>query len=918
MLSLKDGVAPVRAVGGKAASLMKLYSTPGISAHVPGGFALSVDFFSPWVERVVAMPAWSAAAPLLCSKEAPSACAELKEIARGLPLSKEQAQVLQALCASVRSWPDQLAAVRSSCPEEDGAASSFAGVFETKLGVTPNTLETMVRECFASVFDHRVFSYAGAHKPAFAAVVMEMVDSSTAGVAFSANPLNSDLDEMLVDSSWGLGESVVDGSVVADRFLWDKVRESLIEKTVGSKKQERRLRKDGGVDIKSVDEGRQAACTLSEAQVAQLAKLVCLVEKTYGMPMDTEWAYTEGDELRLLQARPITTLHPIDERMLTLPGQRRVLYYDFNVASEATTTSPFMPMDIYPYNQLMGISFGMPDLAVPTDPDQLMFVGATRYYFNLSHVMKLCGTERFANDFELVDPYLANIFRSDDCCRSKYRSKRFLPNDTSCCDTFRFLNRLRPFMCQLLRKKKPFVSDAAKAREERDRIYQACLANLIALEKRGAAEGAQRYFGELMDACTPVFMEDVAAILGVILPLFNSLNKARLAGKTEQERAEAGILLGGYEGDPLMEANIAMYQLAHKLPTAVWSAYKGRLSDLATRIAANLTGQISDLPVEFLEAWRGFMLNFGWDGADQLFVSSMRYVESPEMLLAKLQHNVGESVPDPEMVAKEKYRQRQELMAQQEAASSGCFAMITGRRKKVRTRNAALEHIMCLRNSPKLLMARVYAAFRAEMLKIQDRLLAHGRLDQRGDIFMLLPDEVDKALRDPTFDARAAVQPRQDLYSRAKQAKSCPMLIDSRGRILKPNVVKGEPGTLVGAAVSPGVGTGYVRVVTSPDGSMEEGEVLVAIVTDPAWTPLFAGASAIVLQVGGALQHGALCAREYGKPAVSGIDVMAELKTGMLVTVDGNTGVVKILEDGPRKRPSRHLSSRELDRIMPP
>ena len=82
-----------------------------------------------------------------------------------------------------------------------------------------------------------------------------------------------------------------------------------------------------------------------------------------------------------------------------------------------------------------------------------------------------------------------------------------------------------------------------------------------------------------------------------------------------------------------------------------------------------------------------------------------------------------------------------------------------------------------------------------------------------------------------------------------------------------------------------------------PDGEPED-HVLCAVVTGPAWTPLFATASAVVLQVGGALQHGALCAREYGKPAVSNIDVYSLLKDGMTVEVDGNSGIVKILNDG--------------------
>merc|ERR1711933_361574 len=106
-----------------------------------------------------------------------------------------------------------------------------------------------------------------------------------------------------------------------------------------------------------------------------------------------------------------------------------------------------------------------------------------------------------------------------------------------------------------------------------------------------------------------------------------------------------------------------------------------------------------------------------------------------------------------------------------------------------------------------------------------------------------------------------------------------------------------------GNAISSGVAKGKVRIIKNlspeemrgfgvgPDGEPED-HVLCAVVTGPAWTPLFANASAVVLQIGGLLQHGALCAREYGKPAVSGIDVLNVLKDGMKISVDGNTGVV--------------------------
>ena len=169
----------------------------------------------------------------------------------------------------------------------------------------------------------------------------------------------------------------------------------------------------------------------------------------------------------------------------------------------------------------------------------------------------------------------------------------------------------------------------------------------------------------------------------------------------------------------------------------------------------------------------------------------------------------------------------------------------------------------------------------------------------KGDIFHLDLEEVDKALADETIDLMQIIAPRKAVYERALEATECPLLVDSRCRILRPdppNQDNVEEGTLIGTAVSPGVATGRVRILKSPNEPFESGEILAATVTSPTWTPLFVGASGVILQIGGVLQHGALCAREYGKPAVSNIDIHNVLKTGMFVEVDGNSGTVKIIE----------------------
>merc|ERR1712054_373240 len=123
---------------------------------------------------------------------------------------------------------------------------------------------------------------------------------------------------------------------------------------------------------------------------------------------------------------------------------------------------------------------------------------------------------------------------------------------------------------------------------------------------------------------------------------------------------------------------------------------------------------------------------------------------------------------------------------------------------------------MWIRNAPKLHITRAVGYIRREVLKIQDQFLAAGRLDEPGDIFHLTTAEIDRAVGDTSLELLDLIAPRKAQYMRAKVSKICPLLVDSRSRILKPNVVRGEPGTLVGTAISPGVATGRVRVVTRP------------------------------------------------------------------------------------------------------
>ena len=222
-------------VGGKGLSLIRMTEA---GLRVPRGAVLTTSFFEPWFEELRASAQWTALAT--SSRDEWGAVTEaLKELCSALPLTERQGEALKELRKSL-AGPGQeaLFAVRSSSPEEDLASASFAGGYETRLGVRSQGLEAAVRHCFASSLDERVLVYKREHgfdvlAPRIAIVVQQQIDSEVAGVGFSLNPLSNDYDEAVIDANWGLGESVVAGRASPDHFVVDRVDRRVLERTLG-------------------------------------------------------------------------------------------------------------------------------------------------------------------------------------------------------------------------------------------------------------------------------------------------------------------------------------------------------------------------------------------------------------------------------------------------------------------------------------------------------------------------------------------------------------------------------------------------------------------------------------------------------------------------------------------------------------
>jgi pyruvate, water dikinase len=268
-------------VGGKSAHLSRLAA----DYRVPPGFCLTATAFD---------PDHSADAPL------PTA------------LAAALAAAYEALAGRV-GVPDVPVAVRSSALDEDGHLASFAGQHETELNlVGVDAVLGAVAHCWASGRNERALAYRkqqglDTEKVRLAVLVQQLVAADTSAVIFSANPISGNRNEVVVTASWGLGESVVSGTVTPDTWVVRKSDLAVKEERIGAKER---------MTVAVTGETREVAvprllrerASLSRAHVTELAELAVELEEKMGQPVDIETAFA-GDLVYLLQCRPVTTLN---------------------------------------------------------------------------------------------------------------------------------------------------------------------------------------------------------------------------------------------------------------------------------------------------------------------------------------------------------------------------------------------------------------------------------------------------------------------------------------------------------------------------------------------------------------------------------------------------------------------------------
>lgn len=828
------GPLPESVAGGKAARLAAL---AGGGFPVPPGFVITVAA----LENFLAANGLSWSMDLI-----PEALAAA--LSKGVfpePLTKAVTEHLDRLGAPFY-------AVRSSAPGEDSPEASLAGQLLTFLEVPPQEVLEKVKGCWAALFNPRVAAYRqGQGLPplkALAVLVQVQIRARYAGVAFSLDPRLLSPDQLVVEWVEGPGEALVSGQVSPERLL---------------------LRRKAPV----LPEGLPP---LLADGLKQLVPLLFKAERWFGQPLDVEWA-VDDTGLKVLQARPITGLG----------GDHLVIWSNVNIGENyPQALSPFAwsVVDAFRYGYFAALfrRFGLPEWAIREAGPvirHLLGVQGGRVYYNLSHwyeMLALFPLSRWFRGF--LDHYIGQrvpfAYQPRRGRLQVFQKWRYLP--WQAWFWFRLLWNYLTLGPQVAAFEKHFYR-----RRQLWRRLPLSQAPLLDLE-----EMLQDIRGFLEQDWGRAALADLAAmVFPGLLELF-SRKWHRDSPEALTAQLLRGVSLKSTQGLKLLWRMAQSLAPQEKLRTLLVN------KDYETLETA-LDPQTRDLLENFLE-------HFGGRCYQELLITSPTFEERRDLLWDIVRSYCLAPHQDPEALEREEAEKRQALVRE-------CLKEFSLGRRLVfrRLLKDALKAVQ-VREAVRLCQSLIYGEIRRLALELGARLTALGHLRQPEEVFFLTVEEVSqlcqgKFLQPETLPDLLGM--RRRAHEAAGDLQPPEFFLLPRGRYFRDYqqvaaaAFSGK--VLRGVGISGGRSRGPARVILDParDGPLQPGEILVARSTDPGWTPLFLVAGGLVLEKGGLLSHGAIVAREFGIPAVAGVEAATRLlPEGGLVLVDGDLGEVRILD----------------------
>ncbi len=772
-------------------------------------------------------------------------------------------------------------AVRSSATAEDLPTASFAGQQDTYLNVRgDDDLLAHVKQCWASLWTARAVTYRVKQgfehaEVALAVVVQAMIQSEVSGILFTANPVTSNRDEVVINASWGLGEAIVSGLVSPDTLTIRKSDGAIISREIADKDRSIEYAQAGGTVEVEVPDARRKIPALSDAQIAQLVALSAQIEKHYGAPMDIEWGYARGT-FYILQARAITTLANVGAGLVPV---RDTGEYNRTMFVEIfpDPLSPIFLSVIQPLFQSM-LDFTFETLGfTPARGVDAVGVFYDQPYFHRGYIeaalQKLSPPVRERLVSQIVNPFGRQTRELHGEFSLSYISM-----------TLRLLRFMVRFPAQL-----PGI--VARYRAE---IREAEALRVENISEREIVEHIrQLVFGTVSRLLNYDFL--MIALIGITYQLLGTLLQPYFGEESEELRAK---LISGVTGNVTMETNKRLWdlaQVAKKSPDVSVALQQNVNGEIQSRLGATRDGK------NFLDELNRFLAEYGHREV-RMDILYPTWGEDPAPVLAFLRRYLDlDESSSP-------YRQQERLVKQREELARTVQARLRrdlkGRLLVLPLFNWILKHTQAHtreRDTMHFELTRLFPPFRRLLLELGRRWAEKGFVQQPDDIFFLTFDELQQ-LADAPRSMQEVVAARRAEF-KLNQQRGAPGILRDGKEISAEGAPLAEKiaGQFRGIAGSPGKVSGIARVIRGPEefDKLHSGEILIAPLTNPVWTPLFAIAGGLVTEVGGILSHGAIVAREYGIPAVMAVaGATKNFQEGERVTVDGDKGVVYVKDEG--------------------
>lgn len=852
-------------VGGKAANLGELSMIEGI--NVPGGFCISIEAFKKIIAETPSLNELLDQLSLLKTGDRHKIAELSSEIRMLIEETKIPNDIVEEITRTLIKFGEKNAyAIRSSATAEDLPTTSFAGQQDTYLNIVGrDAILKHISKCGASLFTERAIIYRiqngfDHRKVYLSVVVQEMIFPYAAGIMFTADPVTGNRKIVSIDASFGLGEALVSGLVNADNY---KVRNAeIIDKKISTKKLSVYALKDGGTKEQELSPDLQNAQTLTGEQIVQLENIGRKIETHFGSPQDIEWCLAD-DTFYIVQSRPVTTLFPIPEA-----GDKENHVY-VSVGHQQMMTDPIKPL---------GLSFFLLTTRAP------MRKAGGRLFVDITNMLATtAGRETLLNVLGKSDPLIKGAFATI----IDRNFIQLLPGNEQ--ENISAKSKQGPSLVeyQTLKEYDPSV-----------------VADLIKRNQSSIEELKHNIQKRSGPALFDFILEDLEELkkiqsdpqsFGVIMTGMNAsswINEKMQEWLGEKNIADTISL--SVSNNITSEMGLQLLDVADAIrpyPEIIHYLQHTKDDNFSTGLLKFKGGQ------QVQDAINAFLNKYGMRCAGEIDITRTRWSEKPITLVPVILSNI-KNLPPGESKRKFEEGLKQALQKEREILDR-LKQLPDGEQKAAETKRMInlVRNFIGYREYPKYGIVSRYFIYKQALLKEAEQLVQANVIRETADIYYLSFEELREVVRTKNLD-HTLISKRKDDY-KFYEKLTPPRIITSDGEIISGtyNHEALPANAIAGLAVSSGVIEGRARVILNmEDAELEDGDILVTSFTDPSWTPLFVSIKGLVTEVGGLMTHGAVIAREYGLPAVVGVEHATKLiQDKQRIRVHGTEGYVELL-----------------------